>query len=344
MLGSALAGLALPGCEGGPGTLEEGPFGQTGQIQVEVRSPFGPDHDDDGLLDGRLDEILIWASNGPWLLTERVGYNGTGGAETIRSSVLNPGELAREYGSLIQQLNDTPGLRLLDGAVSQELDPECGTEGLPGTEVIFTIRDELREEEAQWTRCAEGTLLPASAADPGNLIEPGSAAPDAGAARVITAAQLAKAFTLGDALVSTHKGTHPFGALEQGETSPARRDAPEAFVSVDGEPPPEFVAFWEDHAGPEAPLPAVRWDSEIVFLLAVGLREEAGGELRVRRVLPLGPENGTRVEVIERVPGDFCSPAAKDTYPYQIVVVPREGVHFEIDFTDPQVERIACGT
>jgi hypothetical protein len=289
-----------------------------------------------------MDEILIWASNGPWLLTERVSYLGNGGGETIRSSRLNPGELAREYGSLIRQLNEAPGLALLDGSVSQELDPACGTGGLPFTRVTFTIEDEASGESAVWTRCAEGTYLPSNASDPRNLIAPGNAAPDAGAARVITAAQLVRSFTIGDLAVSTYRGTFPFASLEQGEDSPAERPAPQVFATSGAEPPQSFVDFWAEHAGPDAPLPRVSWQTEMVLLVAVGDRDEAGVQVRVRRILSLGT-GGTRVEVTERVPGDFCSPAARETHPYQLVVIPSGGVGFPIEFTAPLLERIPCG-
>ncbi len=81
----------------------------------------------------------------------------------------------------------------------------------------------------------------------------------------------------------------------------------------------------------------------MVLLVAVGARDEAGVEIRVRRILPLGVGNGTRVEVTERVPGDFCSPVARVTHPYQIVVIPSDGLHLPVEFTAPQLERIPCG-
>lgn len=326
-----LVALAAGGCDDDV-TTPDGVFGETGTITVDVRSPIG--------VDGRRDEILIWASNGPWRFTERVSYGGQGGAETNRSSRLNPGDLAREYASLIVQLNQTPGIRVLDGTVPQDVDPECGEDGLPPTRVTLIIKDDLLGEEARWVRCAEGTLLP----PPGNTISPGTAAPDAGAARVVTAAQLTTSFTLGDGYVSTYGGTHPFAFIEQGEDSPARREASQSFVSADGQPPPGFLSFWEDHASVGTPLPNVDWENEIVLVAAVGLREEVGEALVVRRVLPLGPASGTRVEITERVPGDFCTPLARDIYPYQIVVLPAEGVHLPIQFAEPQLERIPCGS
>ena len=328
VVSALLAITAVPACDGDTILIPAAPFGQLGEVQVEVRSVLPGE-----ARNGHLTEILIWASNGPWLLTERVSYEGNLGAETLRSSKLNPGELAQEYGSLIQQLSETQGLRLFGGAVPQELDPECGG-SLPATQVVFTIRDDRRDEVATWTRCAEGTLF---------TFEPGSAAPDPGASRVVTAGQLARFFTLGESSASTYSGTIPFAALQQGDDSGAREEAPRAFASGDGEVPEDFARFWEDHAGPTASLPRVDWGSELVLLVAVGLRREAGDVVRVRRILPLGQANGTRVEVIERVPGDFCSPASVSLYPFQIVILPADDVHVPIEFTQPQLERIPCG-
>ncbi len=324
---AAMAVGGLSACEGTTVLLPPPHFGQDGQIQVEVSSLLPGE-----AKNGQLDEILIWASNGPWLLTERVSYEGNLGAETMTSSRLNPGELAQEYASLVQQLNETQGLRLFDGEVSQGLEPECGA-ALPPTRVVFTIRDDVREEVATWNRCAAGTLF---------TFEPGGAGPDAGATRVITAGQLTRFFTLGESSISTYSGTIPFAVLDQGPDSPARAAVSRAFASSTSAAPGDFVQFWGNHAGPTEPLPEVDWESEVVLLIAVGVRREAGDVVRLRRVLPLGPANGTRVEIVERVPGDFCSPAAVNLYPFQLLVVPGEDVHPPIEFTEPQVERISC--
>ncbi len=315
-------------CEDGPTAMPPAAFGLGGEIRVDVHSPLVG-----AAGQGELHEILIWASNGPWLLTERVFYQGNLGAETLRSGKLNPGELAREYRSLIQQLNETRGLRLFGREVPQDLLPECtGVLGL--TRVVFTIHDKARGEVASWTRCAEGTLF---------TFTPASAKPDPGASRIVTAGQLTRFFTLGEAVHSTYMGTIPFASLAAGVDSPARAESPRAFVSDDGTPPADFIEFWADHAGEDARLPQVDWGPEMVLLLAVGVRSEAGSLVRVRRVLPLGPATGTRVEVTERVPGDFCSPASASLYPFQLVILPGANIHLPIDFTPVSVERVSCG-
>ena len=303
-------------------------FGLEGEIRLDVHSPLPG-----ATGQGELHEILIWASNGPWLLTERVFYQGNLGAETRRSGKLNPGELAREYGSLIRHLNETRGRRLFGREVPQDLDPEC-VGALGRTRVVFTIHDKARGEVASWTRCAEGTLF---------TFAPGSAKPDPGASRVVTAGQLARFFTLGEASHSTYMGTIPFASLAEGADSPARTESPRAFVSADGAPPDDFVGFWTDHAGEEAVPPQVDWGVEMVLLVAVGVRREAGSFVRVRRILPLGPATGTRIEVTEQVPGDFCSPASASQYPFQLVVLPNANVHLPVDFTPVRVERVSCG-
>lgn len=315
-------------CADTPASIPPGHFGLTGEIRVNVRSPLPG-----AAGEGELHEILIWASNGPWLLTERVFYQGNLGAEASRSGKLNPGELAREYRSLIQQLNETRGLRLFGRDVPQDLEPECAG-ALGSTQIAFTIHDTVRDETASWTRCADGTLF---------TFAPGSARPDPGAARVVTAGQLTRFFTIGEAARSTYMGTIPFASLAAGADSPARALAPRAFVSGGGTPPESFIGFWAEHAGPGIALPQVDWNRELVLLVAVGLRREAGSLVGVRRVLPLGPAYGTRVEITERVPGDFCSPASASLYPYQLVILPGADIHLPIDFTPVSVERVSCG-
>jgi hypothetical protein len=320
-----LLGGLLAGCEDTTTVLPAPQFGQNGQIQVDVRSPLGTE--------GFLSESLVWRSDGPWTLVERVNYRGVQGSETLRYSRLNPGELAAEYASLIGQLNGSPGLRLFGGNPSQGLEPICNPVLEPGslpTTVTVTIRDDFRGESARWVRCARGTF---------STITPGESGPDPEASRAITAAQLVRFFTLGEAFSPTYPGTLPYATLSQGEHSPALPDEPRTFVSMDGEAPAAFLEFWTAHAGADIPVPSVDWETEIVLLAAVGARDEAGDELRVTRVVPIG--EATRVEVTERIPGDFCSPAAKRIHPFHLIVVP--SVPLPIEFTPPRVERVPCG-
>jgi hypothetical protein len=316
-----LAALALlmGGCDGETTVVPEPRFGQVGEIRVDVQLPLAGES-------GRLDGILVWRSDGRWVLAERLSFQGREGDQTLVASRRNPGELAQEYASLITQLNETPGLRLL-GEVDPSLNPSCIP---PRSRVILTIADQARGEVIQWTRCADGSLF---------TFTPGGAGPDSGAARVVTAAQLVRFFTLGDAATSAFQGTVPFGSLDVGEDSPARPIGPQAFISQDGRIPPEWAAFWSAHAPGTGSPPEVDWDREMILLAAVGRREEAGHRVRLRRVLPVG--NATQVELVEEVPGDFCSPAARVRYPFHIVVAPRGPQ--PVIFSDPLQERVPCG-
>lgn len=315
-----LAALVLAGCEGSETRVPTPLFAQIGELRIDVRLPL----DGGG---GRLDGTLVWHSDGRWALSERISHRGIEGDETTTFSRLNPGELAPEYAALIGLLNQEPGIRLR-GAVDESLEPVCDP---PRSLIIFTMLDTHRGEFSRWTRCVDGTLF---------SITPGSAGPDADAARVVTAAQLVRSFTVGDARGSVFQGSVPFGSLARSEDSPARPGGPRVFVSQSGTPPPEWEAFWAAHADATAPPPVVDWENEMVLLAATGMRTEAGHRIRVRRVLPVGAS--TRVESVEEVPGDFCSPAARDRWPVHAVVAPR--TQQPVLFSEPVRVRVPCGT
>jgi hypothetical protein len=315
-----LAG-ALSGCDNDVTNPVDPRFGQVGEILIEIRSPVLG-----GL--GVLEESLLWRSEGPWVLVERFGFDGRPGDETVRRPALNPGDLVNEYASLIRQLNETTGLRLFVDQVSQDLQPTCA--GLR-SRVTVTIRDTFRGEQARWVRCADGTLF---------TITPGSAGPDEGASRVVTAAQLTRSFTVGDNAFSTYLGSVPFYTLDRGEDSPARPTEPRAFRSPDGNAPEGWSQFWAAHAGAGTPEPGVDWNTQMVLLAAVGRRLEAGDSVKVLRILPI--DQGTRIELVDRIPGDFCSPGAREGWPFHLVVAPRTAA--PILFNDPIVERVSCGS
>ena len=319
LVGLLTFGTFVTGCEVDTTVVPAPRFGQVGEIRVDVQTPLAG-------ASGRLEGILVWRSDGRWVVAERLFFQGREGDQTLVSSRGNPGELAQEYASLLTQLNETPGLRLL-GQVDPTLNPEC-----PGSRsrVILTIADETEGEVIQWTRCADGSLF---------TLTPGGAGPDPAAARVVTAAQLVRSFTLGDDATSAFQGSVPFGSLDVGDDSPARPDGSRSFVSMDGLLPTDWEVFWKAHFPGSTSIPEVDWAREMILLGTVGRREEAGHRVRVRRVLPLG--SATQVEIVEEVPGDFCSPAARTRYPFHIVVAPRGPL--PVLFSDPVQVRVPCG-
>jgi hypothetical protein len=318
----ALAGLLvvlLAGCEGTTTVLPSPRFAQIGELRADVEVPLAGG-------EGRLEGTLVWASDGRWALVERIYYGNVLGEEVTRHSRLNPGELGPEYASLVLQLNETPGLRL-PGEVSQGGPASCG-EGR--ARVTFSMVDDFRDEFASWTRCATGNLF---------TVTPGSAGPDAGAARIVTAVQLTRSFTVGDAERSVFEGSLPFATLDRGHTSGAREGASRVFASEGGAVPEGWNAFWEAHAGAGDAPPVVDWSSEMVLLATGGRRDEAGHRFRVRRVLPVGA--ATQVEVIEEVPGDFCAPASLEQYPFHLVRAPLGSL--PVGFGEVLPRRIPCG-
>jgi hypothetical protein len=77
----------------------------------------------------------------------------------------------------------------------------------------------------------------------------------------------------------------------------------------------------------------------MAVVAAIGLRTEAGDSVEVRRILQVTDE--TQISLFERVPGDFCSPAAREHYPIHVVVAPR--TLQPTSFGDLVQERVPCG-
>lgn len=307
------------GCDDEITPIGDTRFGQVGELRVDVQRPLSG-----GI--GSIETALVWQSTGRWVLVERIRYQGVQGAERVLSSRLNPGDLAPEFASLNRQLNETAGLRIVD-EVPTDLDPQCSP---PRSRVSVTMVDSRRGELKRWDRCANGDLFE---------LVPTGAGPDAAATRVVTAAQLARSFTLGDRERSVFQGSIPFAEIDSGETTPATPDTSRVFLSDSGGPPADFVDFWASHAGGAAELPEVDWDVEMVLLATTGIRNEAGHRIRVRRVLPVGM--ATRVEVLEEIPGDFCAPATVLTYPYHLVKAPRGPEPVTVSV--PLESRVPCG-
>ncbi len=312
--------LLLPACDRSPVDPPHPRFGQPGEILIQIGVPIQGG-------EGRIDESFLWESEGSWVLVERMSYGSRPGPALIRNSRTNPGELALQYATLIRELNEAPGLRLF-GTVSQDILPVCTP---TQTRIAFSITDRNSGERARWFRCAEGGFF---------TLNPAAAGPDPEASRVVTAIQLVRSFTIGEGERSRFIGTVPFGDLDRGAHTPSRITGSRAFVGTDGTAPSEWHAFWSEHGGEGAPLPVVDWSREFVIVAAVGRRTEAGGTVEVRRILPIG--GATRVEVVERVPGDFCSPGAVEAFPYHIAVAPL--VPLPVVFADLRTERVPCGS
>jgi hypothetical protein len=188
----------------------------------------------------------------------------------------------------------------------------------------LTIRDDVREEETTWIRCAEGSLA--------NLT-PAQAGPDPAASRVAQAIILARDFTLGEKFASTYAGSVPFATLDRGDDLASPERTPTVFTDSAA-----FRSFWAS-AGRGAAQPAVDFAKEMVILGVVGQRDEAGDSVEVRRILQV--DQGTLIEVWERIPGDFCSPAARIHVPYHVVLAPLTPT--PLRFSDIRVQRVPCG-
>jgi hypothetical protein len=307
--------LTAASCDGDGGTIPNTlRFGQVGEIEVELHVPLR-------LGAGALHQTLRWSSSGAWTFQETIAYRGLVGDETFQRTVGDPSPLAGEYASFITQINDVQGIQLDIPDLPQELDEPCGA---TTTRIEFTIRDEARGQQKHWARCADGSLP---------NISPVGAGPDPAASRVVLAIQLARNRTVGEGFLGAYNGSVPFGTLDRGENTTSGLTAP-AYVVTDQ----QWQAFWVSHRGAGTP-PQVDFENEIVVVAAVGAREEAGDSVEVRRVLEVG--NGTLTEVYERVPGDFCTPAARSHTPFHIVVAPR--TPSPTRFADIRREEVSCG-
>ena len=319
----AATALFASGCtdDGGTqiGTLR---FGQIGEIRLHLTTPLASP-----LLvgQGELQQALTWNSSGPWQLTETISYQGrVGDDNTVRS--LAPAEvLASDYAIWITQVNDLASLNLFDPAqVDPALIPVCGP---TRTKITLLIRDTAIGEDRQWTRCGDGTL--------GSLVTAG-AGPDAGAARIANAAVLMREYVFPPpaGFTSSFHGSVPFGSAARGEDTSVQLNGPLLIRDFDA-----WGQFWIAHNGTIAGLPPVDFNREIVIVASIGQRFETGETVEVRRVLTLG--EGTLIEVVHRVPGNFCSPVSRTHRPFHAVIVPV--LPEPINFAQIRREEVPCG-
>lgn len=295
-------------------------FGQVGEVTVSLEVPLLFNQGK-----GELLQVLTWNSSGVWQIRESISYRTLLGDDDLGRDEGDPGE----YAYLIVQLHEPP-LDLFKQVIP-EVPEGCGS---GKTRVSLTIRDESRKTDTTWIRCSTGSLATLSTA---------AAGPDAEAVRVIQSAILVRDFTVGREFISAYRGSVPFGSLDRAEDSGALLEESTQFLSREEgilETPEGWVQFWRAHVkDPLAKPPVIDWANEMVLVGAAGKRSEAGDSVEIRRVVQTG--NGTEVPMFERIPGDFCSPAARDHYPVHIVVAPRTLP--PIRFNDLITERVPCG-
>lgn len=316
-----VAALASTACTDETIVLPAPRFAQIGELRADVQFLLPQE--------GRVEATILWKSDGAWVLVERIYHRGTLGAEVTRSSSRQSSvrDLATAYASLVQQLNDNPGLRL----PGEGIPPLVGTCPPDRARVLFSMADDFRNERLFWERCALGNLFTLSAI---------TAGPDPAASRIITAVQLVRSFTVGDLERSVFQASLPFAQLAQGIAPRSLPSEPRLFLGDGGRAPASWEAFWTSlHPASGVPLPDIRWGSEFVLFLVDGDRREAGHQLSVRRILPVGSQ--TLVEIVETVPGDFCTPAFVTQRPYQLVRIPMAQV--PLQFGQIILQRRPCG-
>lgn len=297
-------------------------FGSDGLVRVTMEVPL-----QGGI--GWQQQVLTWNSEGAWQLFEEIGYDSVVGD---RSLLRNPGlpyTYAANYVSLLHLVNDNRGTRLWDLA---DWVPDCG---IGRSRVRFLIRDNMRDEQKEWIRCAPK-------ATPLRGLSTEGADPDDNSARVIHIVMRARDFTLGaDFGRYAYTGSLPFATIERGADTGMKLTQPVLFRRAGGEDvaPPEWLDFWQDHTGGSGKgPPRIDWADEMVIVATLGERHEVGDSVEVRRVLHTGEE--VKFELARRIPGDYCAPVSRAIWPYHIAVTPRSG--------DPEsyglrVERVPCG-
>ncbi len=332
---AGLATLVAMACDStgpGNGLLR---FGSVGDVRITLDTPL-----QGGL--GWRQQVLTWNSDGAWTFFEEIGYAGVVGDQSLSRNPGLPVQYAGNYPGLIQLVNDDPSTKLFglpDSLFRTDLDPDCGK---GKSRVTLAIWDSRRDERKAWTRCAGD-------ASPLATLRTQGSGPDPQGSRVIQLAIRARDFTVGEAFRGyAYTGSWPFATLGKGIQLGVNLDDPFFFRTPDdggdGSVESDWAAFWHAHADTTLrPQPDIDWETEMVVVGAVGQREEVGDSVEIRRVLQIGDAmrvTGTRIEVAERIPGDYCAPARKIVRPFHIVRTPKlpEPVDF-IVFS----ERVPCG-
>ena len=308
--------VLFAGCDPGLPYLR---FGTDGLVRVTVEVPL----EGGG---GLKQQVLTWNSDGAWTLYEEIGYDGVVGDQTLVRSPGMPMTFAANYQSLLHVVNDDPGTSLWS------LGREWRDCGVGRSRVSFLIRDDPRDEQYEWTRCAAG------ANSLGGLKTAG-VEPDDRAARVVYLAMRTRDLALGKDFGYAYTGSLIFATIEKGTQTDIDEEEPRLFRSDDGAAPGEWLRIWDEHK-PGGNYPQIDWATEMVVLATAGARHELGDSIEARKVLLVGDEWDLLVEVVRRVPGDYCAPARRDVRPYHVVVTPRREGDFSYSL---RVERVACG-
>ena len=279
----------------GPGPLLR--FGLDGQVRVTVEVPL-----QGGI--GWMQQVLTWHSDGAWKLFEEIGYDSVVGDETVFRNPGLPYLYAANYSSLLHLAIDNEGTKLWD---PPDAVADCG---IGRSRVSILIRDNRRDQEKEWSRCA------ANANALGNLSTEGFE-PDDGTARVIQIALRARDLSLGEDFDEyAYTGSLPFATLERGTQSGTQFDEGQVFRSAadgdESEEPEEWSRFWEKHTGGNRAPPQIDWARDMVAVAAIGRREVFGDSVEVRRVLLTGGQQvtGTKIETVERVARGLLRPGA----------------------------------
>ena len=324
-----LCGLAAAGCEQDPIGVGALRFGQVGEAEVRVRTPLNG-----GV--GWQQQVLTWESSGAWRLFEEIGYREVVGEQSLVPSPGIPELFATAYASFIDGVNTNDGWKLfLDPALPSAPAQPCAD---AATEVALEIRDYRRGEDAQWSRCVAGTLRSLR-------LRPDER--DVTTARVVEAATYLRNLTVGEGDDAyAYAGSWPFATVAKGDETGLTLTTPRVFRSPDDasrsrEPPADWEATWQTHAEGGQALPEVDWATEMVLLGTVGASQESGDTVEVRRVLYLGTEKGTQIDLVHQVPGDFCAPVSRPVHPFHIVVAPKAPA--PVFFAETKVERVHCG-
>lgn len=318
--------LGIVGCEDGSGPEPELPFARTGYVRIDVQAPSGNE--------GQLQQSIQWSSDGRWQLTESVYFRGGLGDQTVRRSVEDPGTLAQRYVTWIEGVNDSSAINLVDR-------PDLPASGVatcgepPQTRVTVQLVDAMRGDSIGWTRCANGTLATLSSREND---------PDPAASRVIDAVRRLRDATLPfDRAFRTegyaYQASLPFRTLERGELTKVPLVLPRVISDAAG-----LASFWSEFMPVSRPLPQVDFRSEVVLVGAIGVRQEAGDSVEIRKILPV--DFTTQVSMYESRLGDFCTPAPRAHTPFHIVAVPLADVVTPIFFVvanEAKPDFVPCG-